>query len=409
MSRERALYAVLLVGVLNGLGYGLVFPVAALYGEQAGLGPAAITALIALHPLMRLLTGGLWGRLADRYGRRPVLLVGVALQACGHLVFGLAGGPLGLGLGRVLTGLGSGEAVAALAAVADLTSVEERAKGLGMLRAATGIGMLLGPILGGALGLGGLSWPGIAAALVCAIGVGIVAAWFPETRLRDAPPAATARPATPATPLPVPRAALVVAASAAAALAMAECIVPLAVEHVLVPTLTLPQGVLPHQAALALTVGVILAWGLTIAVFDGALSAKVVGRLGETRTLRLGLLMWAGCFALTPPVYALGIVPGGLAVALTAIPVSLTSVGLATWISRTAGPAEQGRASGAAQSSLALGEFIGPAVAGTLYTRWYGLPYEAGAVLLVGAAIAAMTLRPVSGSRVNPQAAGSPG
>ena len=161
-ARGGAMGAVLFVGLLSGLGYGLIFPVAALYGEAAGLSPALITALIAVHPLMRLLSGPLWGRAADTLGRRPVLLLGVALAAAGHLIFGLAGGPLGLGLGRLLTGLGSGETVAAMAVVADLTSVQDRAKGLGQMRAAVGLGMLLGPVLGGALGLISLNLPGLA-------------------------------------------------------------------------------------------------------------------------------------------------------------------------------------------------------------------------------------------------------
>jgi DHA1 family tetracycline resistance protein-like MFS transporter len=388
------LVAVLGVQFLNGLGFGLVFPVVALYGESTGLSPAQITLLVALHPLMRLLGGPAWGRLADRFGRRPVLLAGVAIQAVGHLAFALLVGPLGLGLARALTGLGAGDAVAAAAVVADTTGEGDRARGLGLLRAAGGLGLLSGPVVGGLLGLGGLQWPGYGAALACVLSLVVVWRRCPETRPAAAAPAAAstfgARPRGLAVPLP----ALLIAVAAAGAMAQAESIVPLAIEHVLVPTLELPGGLLPAQAAMLLTVGVILCWGLTTAIFDGALSARLVNRLTELWGLRLGLLLWAIAFACTPPVYVAGLLPGALVIALTAVPVSVAGVSLATWISKRAGAEGQGRALGLAQSAQAAGEFIGPAAAGALYELRYGLPYEVGAVVLLGALGLSFGLRP---------------
>jgi hypothetical protein len=82
-------------------------------------------------------------------------------------------------------------------------------------------------------------------------------------------------------------------------------------------------------------------------------------------------------------VYQIGILVGGVVVAATAIPASLVGVGLSTWISRLAGPKGQGQAAGATQAAVALGEFVGPALAGTLYMQAYGLPYQVGAGLLL--------------------------
>ena len=396
-----AMSAVLATGLLSGLGYGLIFPVAALYGEDAGLSPAAITLAIAVHPAMRLISGPAWGRLADRWGRRPVLLAGVALAAVGHAVFGLVGGALGLGLGRLLTGLGSGETVAAMAVVADLTTPAERARGLGQMRAAVGLGMLLGPLLGGGLGLINLRLPGIGAAVVSMLCFGMVWWKLPETRrVTNVTPDVT-RVSTPVV-------ALAIAGAASAALTLAEAIVPLAIEHVLVPTLDgrvafwtpWVAGLAPAQLALLLTVGVILAWGLTTVVFDGFLSARLVDRLGERRALVLGLARWVVAFALTPAVYRLGVLPGGLAVAATAIPVSLTGVSLASWLSRRAGADGQGQMNGAVQSAMALGEVLGPAASGWLYTRAYGLPYQVGAALLAVMVFAALRLPRLADSDV---------
>ena len=380
--------AVLTAQLLNGVGYGMIFPVAAFYGEKAGLGPALITLLVAAHPLARLVSAPLWGRLADRVGRRPVLLTGIALQAAGHLVFGLSGNALGLGLGRALTGLGAADAVAAAAITGDLTPVEHRARAFGLLRAASGLGTLGGPVLGGLLGLWDLRLPGLAAGLACLVNLVQVALRCPETRHTT----------TSAGGLLPPWAALGMAAIAAGAIGMAEAVAPLAAEHVLVPTLTLPAGWTPSQAGVLVTVGIILAWGVTTAIFDGALSARIVERLGERPALAFGLLAWAVAFSLTPPVYRIGVVPGAFAVMLTAIPVSITSVALVTWVSRRAGRDAQGRATGALTAAAAVGEFVGPASAGSFYERWYGLPYlvAAGCLALVALLVPTLPRSPSS-------------
>ena len=402
---NRQLRPLLLISFLSGLGYGLVFPVAALYGERLGLSPGWITAIIALHPGARLLCGRWWGRLADRRGRRPALLAGLALQATGHLLFavgGIAGGGInvaiaGLALGRLLTGLGGGETVAVQAAVADHTFPEDRAEGFGLYRAANGLGMLSGPILGGACGLLALSLPGLVAAICCAAGLCYVALAVPESRPAQPDPAGGQETGSQTGALPLPI--LATLCVSATALTLAESVVPLAIRHVMVPTLAIPwmfhaPMVDPDDAALLLTVGVILLWGLTTAVWDGALSARVVRRFGALPVARAGLLLWAIVFAATPPVYRLGLLPGAAAVALAAIPVSLVGVGLIGWISRQAGAAAQGRVSGAAQSALALGEFLGPLTAGSLYAIDYGLPWRAGAALLLTAAVIQAAWRP---------------
>lgn len=382
-----ALMSILGIQFMGGLGYGLIFPIAALYGEAAGLSPASITFLVALHPLMRLLFGRVWGRASDHWGRRPVLLLGIALQCLGHLFLGLGHGAWALGLARSLTGLGSAESVAAWAAVGDLTRPEDRAWGLGLMRAASGLGMLSGPLLGGALGLIDLHWAGLAAALGCALSLGFVWRFVPETRPIAAPQS------TPTVDFRVPVVMLVVAAASAGAMALAEAIVPLAIEHVLVPHLALPDDWPAPKVALILTVGVVLAWGLTTALFDGALSARWVGRLGPKTAVLGGLGLWAVAFLCTPAVYQMEIIVGAGVIACTAIPASLVGVGLSTWISRLAGPHGQGRAVGATQSAIALGEFMGPALSGWLYGYAYGLPYQVGAGFLVLAALW-MAIRP---------------
>jgi len=112
-----------------------------------------------------------------------------------------------------------------------------------------------------------------------------------------------------------------------------------------------------------------------------------VRKWGAPTVLWMGLGFWALLFFLTPMVYQMGIVLGGLVVAATAIPASLTGVSLSTWISLKAKD-QQGMAAGAAQRAAALGEFLAPATAGFFYEIWYGLPYWVGSLLLFLGAMA---------------------
>ena len=182
----------------------------------------------------------------------------------GHLLFA-TGGLAGLALGRLLTSLGSGETVAVKAAVADHTSPEDRAEGFGLYRAANGLGMLSGPILGGACGLLALSLPGLVATIFCAAGLAYVALAVPESRPAQPDPAQpdpAGGPEAGALPLPI----LATLCVSATALTLAESVVPLAIRHVMVPTLTMPRMfhapmLNQDETALLLTVGVILLWG----------------------------------------------------------------------------------------------------------------------------------------------------
>lgn len=363
------------VSLLNGLGYGLVFPVAAFAAAELGLSPAQATVVVGLHPVARLVAGPLWGRAADRWGRRPVLLAGTALAVAGHAVFAGAPGVGGLVVARLLTGLGAGDTVAAAAVAADGTAPGDRASALGLLRAAQGLGMLLGPVVGGALGLLSLRLPAAFAALASLGALGAALRWRPVG----------ARASGAAAPL---RWGWLVAASAsAAAMASAEAVVPFAVRDALVPSLGWSTD--GEATAIGLLVAILVGFGVSLAATDVLLSGRWVGRFGP-RTVAVGALVaWAAVFAVTPPVYGWGLLPGAVAVVGAAVPAALAGTALATGISRSAPPDAQGAALGALAGAVALGEAIGPLAAGALYEVALGVPYRVGAAVLVAAAVVA--------------------
>ena len=134
--------------VIDLIGFGIVLPILPLWAEEFGASPVQIGVITASYAVMQLIFAPVWGRLSDRYGRRPVILVSLAGSALAALAIGLAGTLLVIFLARVLQGVAGASYAAAQAYVADVTSRAERAKGMGMIGAAFGIGFVLGPAIG---------------------------------------------------------------------------------------------------------------------------------------------------------------------------------------------------------------------------------------------------------------------
>ena len=134
--------------VIDLVGFGIVLPILPLWAETFGASPVQIGLITASYAVMQLLFAPVWGRLSDRYGRRPIILVSLAGSAVSALMIGLAGTLLVLFVARVLQGIAGASYAAAQAYVADVTTKEERARGMGMIGAAFGLGFILGPAIG---------------------------------------------------------------------------------------------------------------------------------------------------------------------------------------------------------------------------------------------------------------------
>lgn len=164
--------AVLFVVVfVNVAGFGLIIPLLPLYAREHHATGTAIGALVAVYALMQFLFAPVWGRLSDRIGRRPVLMLCLGGAAVGHLLFAAAQSLPMLFAARVVAGLFAATVGTAQAAVADVTAPEERARGMGIVGAAFGLGFVFGPPLGGFLamasmrrGLDANVFPGVFAA-----------------------------------------------------------------------------------------------------------------------------------------------------------------------------------------------------------------------------------------------------
>ena len=135
------------------LGFGIIIPNLAYYAEDIGATPTKIAILMSIYSGMQLLFAPIWGRLSDRYGRKPAILLGLLGNAGALVGFGLAKNYSWLFIARSAAGIASAAVLpSVMAYVADVTTSEERGKGMGLMGAAMGLGFILGPAIGGVMG-----------------------------------------------------------------------------------------------------------------------------------------------------------------------------------------------------------------------------------------------------------------
>lgn len=142
------------------LGLGVLIPLEAFLVDKFGASGQALGTLISLHSLCQLIFSPIWVSISDQYGRKPILMVGAFVNALALVMFGLSNQLWMLFIARALAGLFSaGTLPTALAFIGDSTSKEDRGEGMGVIGAAMGTGMVLGPGIGGWLGAESLSFP----------------------------------------------------------------------------------------------------------------------------------------------------------------------------------------------------------------------------------------------------------
>lgn len=171
------------------LGYGMVLPVMPFYIESLGAGGRELGWLMATYSMMQLICAPLWGILSDRIGRKPVLTVGVLGYALTLLMFGLATQFWMLFIARSLSGiLSSATMPTAMAYIGENTAQGERSKGMGQLGAAMGIGVVIGPLLGGILSEYSLSLPFFVGSAIAFIAFLLVIFILPESHKAELTP-----------------------------------------------------------------------------------------------------------------------------------------------------------------------------------------------------------------------------
>jgi DHA1 family tetracycline resistance protein-like MFS transporter len=353
----KPILVVFLTVVLDLLGFGLVIPLLPFYAQSHQASALEVTLLMACYSLAQFVVAPLWGQLSDRVGRRPVMLVSIGLTAVMLAGFASASSLWMLFLFRTLHGAMTANISTAQACMADLTTPENRAKGMGLIGAGFGIGFTLGPALGGQLADYGLSVPLWIAAGLSAINFLLALVWLPETR--HAGSIRSERSINPA--------ALWRAISAPViGLCVALTFVQVFSFALMESTFTLFAEDRHHMgpADIGWLFGFV---GIVSIVIQGGVIGRLVRRFGEGPLISIGLAL------LALGVTLLAVVPRGagmLAVfGLMSLGQSLATPSLQSLISRSAAASEQGSVLGSSQSMSALARALGPAVGGLLFSR----------------------------------------
>jgi multidrug resistance protein len=150
------------------LGLIIIYPLLPFYATRLGANAAMVGVLVAAFSVAQLLSAPMWGRMSDRYGRRPAILFGLLVSAVAYLIFAVAGSIWLLFVSRIIQGLGGGTIGVVQAYVDDISEGKDRAKALGWLSAVTSLGAVVGPAIGSLLvRVGGQSAPGVGSATLC--------------------------------------------------------------------------------------------------------------------------------------------------------------------------------------------------------------------------------------------------
>jgi DHA1 family tetracycline resistance protein-like MFS transporter len=359
------------------LGFGIIIPLLPYYAESFGASALAVGMLGTSYSLMQFLFAPVWGRWSDRIGRRPIIIVGLLGSGVSYLMLAYADSLALVFAARVLGGIAGANVPTAQAYIADVTTPENRARGMGMIGAAFGLGFIFGPAIGGALSRWGAATPMFFAAALSFANV--VAAWLllPESR-----PGRRDRPATGRLEL------------VKHALGRPELALLLSLFFIVTSAFSGFEATFALYAErrfgfTAQSIGYVFAFiGVVLSIVQGALVGRAVKRFGERRVVPFAVAAIGLGLALVP---AAGSVPALLAVlGLLSAGMGFNGPSLTAMISKLADADEQGGMLGLAQSLSALGRIVGPAWGGFLFDR-YGIavPYfSAGAIMAVAFGVA---------------------
>lgn len=175
------LFVLMVTAFVDMVGLLAVVPLLPFYALEFGANGFVIGMLVSSYAVAQLVSAPLWGRVSDRYGRRPALLVGLAASAIAYVVFAFSDSITLLLVSRLVQGAGGGTVGVIQAYVADATKPEDRAKSLGWLSAATNLGVTIGPLLGSAVYMWGSAAPGLLAAGLCVVNIGFAYRYLAES------------------------------------------------------------------------------------------------------------------------------------------------------------------------------------------------------------------------------------
>jgi multidrug resistance protein len=364
------------------IGFGIIIPLLPFYAEHFGASALVVGLLSTSFSAAQFVFAPLWGRLSDRIGRRPVILMGLIGSALSYAMFAVATSLPLLFVARTLAGIAGANIPTAQAFIADVTTPERRARGMGLIGAAFGLGFIFGPAIGGFMSRWGYAAPAWFAASLSLVNFVAALVLLPESKPAHHEPdrvgrvevfrRAFARPHMPAV--------LLVFFLVMTSFSSFETTFALYAER--------------RFDFTAQTIGYMFAWiGVVLSIVQGGLIGRVVPRFGERRVVQVALVTLAVALALipfSPTVPALAVVS-----ALIAGSMGFGNPSLLSTVSRLADPRDQGSTLGLSQSLGSLARIVGPMWGGFVFDHFgIGVPFlMAGGLMLVAWATSLVAFR----------------
>lgn len=338
---------------LDLIGFGIVVPILGVYAERFGASGYAVGWLFATFSLAQLVCAPLLGRLSDRIGRKPVIIISLVGTAIGSFITGAAGSLWVLFLGRVIDG-GSGASLSvAQAAVADMAEPAQRPRLVGMLGAAFGVGFVFGPAIGGLAALGGPHVPFYVAAVLAAVNAIAAIVRLPETRSEHHLPVVRRRGWTLPESSTLRRLAVIGFLTTFAFTAFEA-------------TFSL-FGSARFDLTEGSTAGVFLGIGLVLVAVQGGGFGRLASRMPTRRLYSMALVLVVAGLAVVAGSTVWPLLLVGLL--LLSLGQGLASPSLTEIVNQEAPPERRGEAMGFQQSSYAIGRVLGPPLAGSVFDR----------------------------------------
>jgi len=382
-GNRSILKIVFLTVFIDLLGFGIVIPLLPLYAEKYRPSPLVFGLLMSSFSAMQFVFAPLLGRLSDRYGRRPVILVSLAGTVVGYVLFAFAHSLTVLFVSRLLDGATGANIGTAQAVIADSTSPADRARGMGMIGMAFALGFIFGPAIGGFAVHLGEAAPGLFAA-----GLSLVALLWAYFKLPETRPVGKVAPSV----------SLFSGASLLRAFRRPEIGALMLLSFVTTTAFANFESTFAQFLSLRLNaVPSTVAWffvfvGVCSAIVQGGLVRRLAPRFGEARLVMAGCVLLIAGFLLL----RLGTTAPRLlaAIAVIALGIGLTTPTLSSLVSRRTAATEQGEVLGAYQSMASLGRVFGPFAGENLYLRvgadaphWAAAALQGGALLLSAAGL----------------------
>ena len=387
---KARLGSLFIVSVIDILGFGILIPLVPYMGVRFNTPPEWITPIMGAYSLCQLLAAPFWGRMSDRYGRRPILMTSLAGACVSYLILGFANTVWWLLASRMLGGFMAGNISAAFAYASDVSEPQKRAASLGLIGAAIGIGFSVGPAIGGVLAGNDLQTadfllPAIVSACLSVLAILLVAFMLPESntaQMRAAAQRGEGRGKGPVALL-LERPALRFIAGAALLVTIAQSML----DSILGLWALGKYGFGPR------TVGLLIFCIAVLAVLtQGVLVRVLVPRLGETKLATLGVLLFVTGLLIVSETSGVGFTVAGLA--LCGVGVGAFTPSNSALASKQAGAHDRGVVMGTYQSSSSLARVIGPFASGPLYAALGSrAPFLTGACVALPAAWLVWCLR----------------